>query len=629
MNDAAFIDLSEQEVVVKHIPEKLRRLYLGGRGINMYLLYNYTNIDTDPLSPENVLIFGAGLLTGTFGIATSRMNVSSKSPECGHLGDSNAGGFFGPELRFAGFDHLIITGKAAKPTYLWIQNGRIEFLDASHMENYSPLETMTAIKKEMGDQDVQVAAIGPAGRKMVVFANILTTIGDAFGRTGMGAVMGSKNLWAVAARGTQAIPVKYVNELKEITDKHYKRVFSSKGSKATSLYGTLMRLNISRTQGQEPALNFQFNMLESAGEEFDADVFVQKYEYAKMSCFNCPVHSKHLHRISSGEHEGLIGAGPEYGGAFGFGSACGSGNWETILECWDLCNKYGIDILTTGCYISWLMELYDKKLIDEKVTNGLSIKWGDHHAMTELVHQMGKREGFGGRLSDGWQNANAQFFGDMASEYEKYIVTIKGMTVDQDTRGTKAMALGAATATRGGGCHLRARFTMEEMDLPPEATKKIIGRPVNPDPDSYEGKAYPTIWTEKLCAVADSLGICKFVTAWLSPGLLNFDEFAEAIHAVTGFKISTEELLEIGERVYNLERLYLNRQGLNRKDDKVPDRFYQPWTHGYQKGSCIDKEKFEKLLDEYYDEHGWDQQGRPKAETLKRLHLIDEPSHML
>jgi aldehyde:ferredoxin oxidoreductase len=423
--------------------------------------------------------------------------------------------------------------------------------------------------------------------------------------------------------------VKYVNELKGITDKQYKRVFNSKGSKATSLYGTLMRLNISRTQGQEPALNFQFNMLESAGEEFDADVFVRKYEYAKMSCFNCPIHSKHLHRVSSGEHEGLIGAGPEYGGCFGFGSACGSGNWETIMECWDLCNKYGIDILTTGCYISWLMELYDKGLIDEKVTEGLSIKWGDHRAMTELVHQMGKREGFGGTLSDGWQKANAQFFGDKASEYEKYIVTIKGMTVDQDTRGTKAMALGAATATRGGGCHLRARFTMEEMDLPPEATKKIIGRPVNPDPDSYEDKAYPTIWTEKLCAVADSLGICKFVTAWLSPGLLNFDEFAEAIHAVTGFKFSAEDLLEVGERIYNLERLYLIGQGLGRKDDKVPDRFHQPWTHGYQKGSCIDKEKFEKLLDEYYYEHGWDQQGRPKEETLKRLQLIDEPSHLL
>jgi aldehyde:ferredoxin oxidoreductase len=459
MNKAAFINLSKQEVVVKYIPEKLRRLYLGGRGINMYLLYNYTNPDTDPLSPENVLIFGAGLLTGTFGVATSRMNVSSKSPECGHLGDSNAGGFFGPELRFAGFDHLIITGKAAEPTYLWINNGKIEFRDATYLANFNLLETMNAIKKELGAQEIQVAAIGPAGRRLVVFANIMTTIGDAFGRTGMGAVMGSKNLWAVAIRGTQAISVKNVNELKEITNRHYKRVFRSKGSKATSLYGTLMRLNISRTQGQEPALNFQFNMLDSAGEEFDADFFIRNYEYAKMSCFNCPIHSKHLHRVTSGEHKGLIGAGPEYGGAFGFGSACGSGKWETILECWDLCNKYGIDILTTGCYISWLMELYERGLIDQSVTNGLSITWGDHQAMTELVHQIGKREGFGGTLCDGWQKANIQFFGDKASEYEKYIVTIKGMTVDQDTRGTKAMALGAATATRGGGCHLRARFT--------------------------------------------------------------------------------------------------------------------------------------------------------------------------
>jgi len=629
MNNAAFIDLSKQEVVVKRIPERLRRLYLGGRGINMYLLYNYIKPDIDPLSPENVLVFGAGLLTGTFGVSTARINVSSKSPECGHMGDSNAGGFFGPELRFAGFDHLIITGKAPKPTYLWIHNGKIEFRDATYMANYSPLETIDAIKKELGDQEVQVAAIGPAGRRLVIFANILTTIGDAFGRTGMGAVMGSKNLWAVATRGTKAIPVKYVTELKEVVDRHYKRVFRSKGSKATALYGTLMRLNISRTQGQEPAFNFQFNMLESAGEEFDADVFVRKYEYAKMACFNCPVRSKHLHRIPSGEHRVLIGAGPEYGGTFGFGSSCGTGEWGTIIECWDLCNQYGIDILTTGGYIAWLMELYDKGMIDETVTNGLSIRWGDHHAMTELVYQMGKREGFGGILCDGWQKATVQFFGDNAPEYEKYIITIKGMTVDQDTRGTKAMALGAATATRGGGCHLRARFTMEEMDLPPEATKKIIGRPVNPDPDSYEGKAYPTIWIEKLCAVADALGICKFVTKWLSPGLLGFDEFAEVIHAVTGYRFTAEDVMEVGERIYNLERLYLIRQGLSRKDDRLPERFYEPWTHGYQKGSCIDKEKFEKLLDEYYEEHGWDHQGCPKEETLRRLQLVDEPSHLL
>jgi aldehyde:ferredoxin oxidoreductase len=389
-----------------------------------------------------------------------------------------------------------------------------------------------------------------------------------------------------------------------------------------------MRLAISRTQGQEPALNFQYNMLESGGEEFDPDVFVRKYEYGKMACFNCPVHTKHLHRVSSGDHKGLTGAGPEYGGAGYFGSSCGTGDWVTIMECWDLCNQYGLDILTTAGYIAWVMELYQRELIDESVT-GMPLHWGDHEAMTTLIHQMGRREGFGGLLSDGWQKANLRFFGEKAKEYEHYIPTIKGMTVDQDTRGTKAMAIGAATATRGGGCHLRSRFTMEEMDLPPEATKKIIGRPVTSDPDSYEGKAYPAIWMEKLCAVGDALGVCRFVTKWLSPGLLGFNELAEAVSAVTGYDLTPEQLMEVGERIYNLERLFLIREGLGRKDDRVPERFHEPWQYGYQRGSCIEREKFETLLDEYYREHGWDEEGIPARETLERLGLSEEPSHLL
>ncbi len=628
MNPIAFIDLSAQKTTVKPVPDRVRRLFLGGRGINMYLLYNYVAKGLDPLSPENPLVFGPGLLTGTHGIATSRFNISAKSPESGNLGDSNSGGFFGPELRFAGFDHLFITGRASRPVYLWIHDGQIEFREAGHLKDLGLPQTLEAIRTELGDQDVQVAAIGPGGRSQVVFANVMCTIGDAAGRTGMGTVMGSKNLWAIAARGKKPIEVSNPKRLLEVVGKHYSQITRTKGYKATALYGTLMRLSISRTQGQEPAHNFQDNMLESGGEEFDPEVFIQKYEYAKMACFNCPVHTKHLHRVPSGDHQGLTGAGPEYGGAGYFGSSCGTGDWVTIMECWDLCNHYGLDILTTAAYIAWVMELYDRGLIDKSIT-GTELRWGDHDCMTTLVHQMGRREGFGGMLSDGWQKANRRFFGERAQEYERYIPTIKGMTVDQDTRGTKAMALGAATATRGGGCHLRSRFTMEEMDLPPEATKKIIGRAVTADPDSYEGKAYPAIWTEKLCAVGDALGICRFVTKWMSPGLLGFSEFTEAVSAVTGLEYTPEELMEVGERIYNLERLFLIREGLGRKDDRVPERFHEPWKYGFQRGSNIDEEKFQTLLDEYYLEHGWDKDGVPTDETLNRLGLRQEPSHLL
>jgi len=263
MNSIAFIDLSTQKVVVKPIPEKIRRLFLGGRGINMYLLYNHLREEVDPLSPENPLIFGAGLLTGTHGMATARFNISAKSPESGNLGDSNSGGFFGPELRFAGYDHLFIHGRSPSPVYLWIHDGEIEFREASHLKNYNLPQTLDAIRTELGDQDIQVAAIGPAGRKLVVFANVMCTIGNAAGRTGMGTVMGTKNLWAIAVRGKQPIKIAHPDLLMKVAEKQYRQITQTKGYKATALYGTLMRLSISRTQGQEPALNFQYNMLES------------------------------------------------------------------------------------------------------------------------------------------------------------------------------------------------------------------------------------------------------------------------------------------------------------------------------------------------------------------------------
>ncbi len=628
MNKIAYIDLSKQEVSVKDIPEKLRLLFLGGRGINMYILYNHLKKGIAPLSPENVLIIGAGLLTGVLGVGTARYNISGKSPYSGYLGDSNAGGFWGPELRFAGFDHLVITGKAKAPTYLWIHDGEIEFRDASHLEEYNLPQTLQVIRDEMGDPDVQVAAIGPAGRKMVLCANVMNTMGNANGHTGMGALMGSKNLWAVAVRGTQELPVKYPKQLLKVFDKHYKQVLSSKGFKASGYYGTMMRLGLMRTAMTMTALNGQTNFVE-LGDEMDIDVFIDKYEYGKAACFNCPMHTKHLHLIRSGKHKGLHGHGPEFVDAGRFSAYCGSTSWETILECADVCNDYGLDKMTVSALISWLMELYQRKLIDENITGGLSFRWGDHEAMTQLIHQLGRKEGFGGLLANGWKAANQKFFGEDAPKYERYCPTIKGEHMEGIHKGAVAQALGAATATRGY-CHLRSRYTLEEFSLPPKVVERIIGHPVDPDPLSYEGKAWPVIWSENLCAVGDALGICRFLTKWMTPGFLGFDEFAEIIYAATGMEMTPAQVMEVGERMWNLERLFIIREGLGRKDDWLPERSYdEPWTHGPNKGRVQDKEKFSKLIDEYYQRHGWDNEGVPTKETLKRLDLDKEPSHLL
>jgi aldehyde:ferredoxin oxidoreductase len=341
------------------------------------------------------------------------------------------------------------------------------------------------------------------------------------------------------------------------------------------------------------------------------------------------MHTKHLHRIPSGSHKGLQGGGPELADAGRFAVQCGGSNWDTVLECADLCNEYGIDKITAAPLMAWVMELWQRGLIDEKTTGGLNLDWGNHESMTTLLHQMGRREGFGGILSDGWRIANEKFFGEDASAYLRYVPSVKGEHLEGTHKGNVAQALGAATATRGS-CHLRSRYTLEEFSLPPKVTEAILGRPVNPDPDSTDGKVWPVIWSENLCAAGDALGICRFVTKWMTPGFLGFDEFAEITNAAMGWDVTAQDVMEAGERIWNIEKLFLIREGLGRKDDWLPDRcFDEPWTHGPRKGQHQDREKFAQLIDEYYREHGWDNEGFPTKETLKRLSLDEEPSRLL
>ncbi|MCL4466726.1 MAG: aldehyde ferredoxin oxidoreductase family protein [Chloroflexi bacterium] len=626
MNKIAIVDLAAQDVRVGDVPAALRQKFLGGRGINTYLLYNYTDANTRPLSPENVLIFGAGLLTGALGVGTSRLSISAKSPETGILGDGNMGGFFGAELRFAGFDHLVILNKAERPTYLWIHEGRIEFRDAGHLEELSVGDTQQAIKDDLGDQRVQVACIGPAGRKMVVFANVMNGLGDAVGRTGMGAVMGSKNLWAVAARGSGTIPVRDIEGLKEVTAKHYRLVTETKGYHATAMYGTLIRLNNTRTEATEGAYNHQFNMMEGGGEELDADVFLDQYEVGKEACFNCPVHCKHRFAIKDGPHKGVTGVGPEYYGGGGWGSQCGSGNWDTILEAWELVDRYGLDVGSASAYTAWVMELWEKGIITEKDTGGLKFEWGNHEAITGVLHQVVTGEGIGALLARGWREA-AKIIGHNSGQYMSHF---KGLTIEPDERRHhKAWSLGLATATRGA-CHLRSMYHAEAFQLPPEVSAKITGRPIAPDPATYETKEWAVFWTECLCALADSLGICKFVSKWLSAGLLGPAEFAESIEALTGVHFSVEDLMQTGERIWNVEKLYLLREGLTRQDDSnIPAKWLKPLTHGNMAGHRMDPVQFEALLDRYYELHGWDREGVPTPQTLERLGLRREQEDVL
>jgi len=616
MNQIAIVDLERRSVKTAPVPEKLRRQFLGGRGINMAFLYSLVKEGIDPLGPENPLIFGAGALTGTGEVTAARLNISAKSPETGILGDGSMGGFFGPEMRRAGFDHLIILGKSEDPVYLFIHDREIVFKDASHLEHLDVHETFNTLRREHNDPDIQAAVIGPAGRKLVAFACVCGGYGgNAVGRTGMGAVMGSKNLWGVVTRGKGSIPCADTEGLLRHIGKHYKAVTETKGFHATSVYGTLIRLNNSRLLGVEGGKNFQVNVRDTEG--LDIDDFIDQYEVGKKACFGCPIHCKHVWHIKKGEMAGLTGIGLEFNaaGALHFMAECE--DWETIMAFYDRCNRYGLDVASASAYVAILMELYDRKIITKSDTGGLAYDWGSRDAILGFVDQSAKREHIGDVMAGGLLKAAKVIGHDMM----KYVVHSKGLTIEaRDLRSHKGQLLGEVVSSRGGD-HLRGRFTIEDFHLPPKVTESFLGKPVPSDPRAYEGKAWPTVWTERLCAVVDSVGICKFASKWMSPGLLGPGEMAESFTAVTGIPKTADEIMNDGNRIYTLEKLFNAREGVTRKDDKVPDRYHEPLKYGPYKGENIDETKFQALLDEYYELSGLDADGIPLPESIERLDL--------
>jgi len=618
MNNIAIIDLAERKCKIYPVPTKLREKFLGGRGINMAFLYSLVKPGIDPLGPENPLIFGAGVLTGTLEPTAGRLNISAKSPETGILGDGSMGGFFGVELRKAGFDHLVILNKADKPTYLYIHDGQIEFKDASHFQDLDIHQVMDTLRRDYEDNNLQIACIGPAGRNLVACACICGGYGgNAVGRTGMGAVMGSKNLWAIATRGKGSIPCTDPKRFLDIFPKHYNMITKTKGFHATATYGTLIRLNNSRLLGLEGGKNFQINVRDTAG--LDVDDFLNQYEIGKRACFNCPIHCKHVWRIKDGEMAGLLGIGLEFNavGALSFMAECD--DWETIMAFYDRCNRYGLDVASASAYVAIMMELYERNIITKEDTGGLPYEWGTRETILGFLEQLTKREHIGDLMAKGLLKA-AEVLGH---DCEKFMVHSKGLTIEaRDLRAHKGQLLGEVVASRGGD-HLRGRYTLEDFYLPPKVTEALLGKPVPSDPTSYEGKAWPTIFMERLCAVADSVGVCKFASKWLSPGLLGFSEMAESFSAATGIPKTAKDIMEDGERIYALEKLFNAREGIRRKDDKIPERYKTPLKYGLSKGEYIDEEKFSVLLDDYYQLSGLDQDGVPLPETLKTLGISE------
>ncbi len=639
----AFINLSTGDVDIKPISPEVRKKYLGGRGLDAYLLYNHTKKGCDPLGPGNALIISGGILTATCASATARTHIMAKSPLTGLLGSANMGGFFAPELAWAGFHHLVITGKAEKPVYIYAHDGRIDIRDAGHLWGKTTTDTQWGIREELGDEEIKSCVIGPAGENLVRYANVMTGIKNAAGRTGMGCVMGSKNLKAVAARGTLDIKIAHPIEALEYNKRFIDQITSAKVNQTQGTLGTPFIWGATNSWGGLRTRNFQYNQCEYADdiepERIDEIAEETIGPHHMTGCFACQVHCRAQYKIPTGPYAGKYDEGPEYTSQGAFGSLPDCTSAETVLAGNHLVNQYGVDNLEIGSMIAWAMELREKGIITDKQAEGLDLRFGNDEVVLEMIHRICMRDGWlGDTLADGGIPA-AEKIGKNAFDY---LIQVKGMNnLHSDERATPALALNIATASRGSD-HLRSRPAIDLYHLPEPVLRKIYSNPVpydgplSSEHTAYDGKAWQVFWQENCYMAVDCLGICKYHTVFLGATLPNFEDWPKVIYYNTGLELTSNEIWDIAERCNMIERLFNLREGLSRSDLKKGDMlnhryFDEPCQRGAPDvvGRVIDREKFNRMIDEFYAHKGLDENGVPKPETLKRLDLENEPSHLL
>jgi len=604
----AQIDLTTRRVTVGETPRELVRKFVGGRGVNMYYLYKNLKPGTDALAPENPLIIGTGILTGTGAPNSGRHSVTTKSPESGILGDSNIGGFFGPEMRYAGIDRLLITGKADQPVYLYIEDGRIEIRDAQKYWGTNCTEATTRFKNDLGE-DVEVELIGTAGENQVRYAATRYGLKNSAGRCGTGAVWGAKNLKAIVARGNLGLPIAQPEAFLDKSIELRKYLHQSKVIQVLGRVGTPLLYDVSNYLGAIRTRNSQTSTFEDTLNAEEIHHYVDKM----LSCASCVVHCRHRNSLG--------GEGPEYTSEVLVGANIGVSDTAQVIELQNIVNELGLDVSSVGTYLAWAIELSQRGMLDQSMTGGKELKFGDYETLKQLIYDIAARRGLGDLLAEGSRLVD-RFPGG-----EGFLIAIKGLPQSDphDVRYLKGFALGIATSSRGAD-HLRSRPTLEIFDLPAEFTQQVYGQPIDPNPTSYKSKAVVVTFSETIYAVVDCVGICKFIChGFNSPRNLNYDHFRELIYLATGEEFSKDELVQVGRRVVDLERVINMREGMTRKDDTLPARYFdEPMDGRKTKGHHIDREKFAEMLNEFYTLHGWDTEGKPSRERVAEFESMNQ-----
>lgn len=587
------VNLSTGEIKKEPLDLTVAKKFIGGRGLGSYLLAQEIDPKVDPLSPDNKIIFATGPLTGSSAPTSGRYMVITKSPLTGAIACSNSGGFWGAELKFAGYDLIIVEGKAAQPCYIYIKDDVVEIRNAEKYWGRLVSETTSLLLEEVGDKKARVLTIGPAGEKLSPIAAVMNEKYRAAGRSGVGAVMGSKNLKAIVVRGSGCVKPAEPEKTKELLSTLLKKIREN-GVTGQGLpnYGTAVLVNIINENGILPTNNFQKAYFPDA-DEISGETLAEKYLVKRDPCYRCPIACGRYCKV-----DGEEGGGPEYETIWAFGADCGVNDLAAIIKANNLCNEYGLDTISAGATIACAMELFEKGYIKPEELDGPELKFGSAEAIIEWTRKMGAGEGFGAKLAQGsYRLAESYGVPELSMSVKKQELPA------YDPRGVQGHGLQYATSNRGG-CHVRGYLISPE----------VLGEPEKIDRFSLEGKAQWAKLFQDLTAVIDSLGLCLFTSF-----ALNADDYRDLFNFIVGENYSTEELLTAGERIWNLERVFNLKAGISPAEDTLPKRLLEePIPDGPSKGH---KHRLAELLPEYYKVRGWDEKGVPTAEKLQALGL--------
>jgi aldehyde:ferredoxin oxidoreductase len=601
------VDLTRRGISDQTLDPGTAKTFIGGRGLGIDILLSELNAGCDPLGPENLLVMATGPLTGTKAPTGARYMVMTKSPLTGAVTCSNSGGTFPAALKHSGIDMIVFSGKAPEPVYLWIANDRVELRPAAHLWGKTSHETDSALRLET-HPEARVACIGPAGERGVLFAGIMNDKDRAAGRSGVGAVMGSKNLKAVAVYGDSPVPLFDAAEFKELVKKFNRKFNESNKGKPPGLrtYGTAATIAGTQTVGALPTRNFQQGTFDG-WEAISGQALTEKYLIKHKGCYSCPISCGRVTRVDEPGYEGQ-GEGPEYETIYAMGSNCGIDNLAALTKANYICNEQGMDTITMGCTIACAMEMFEKGILTEKEV-GMPLPFGDARALVELTRMTAEMKGFGRFLAEGSRRL-AERFG-----HPELAITVKGQEpAGYEPRAAQGMGLTYATSPIGAS-HMRGDTAYTE----------ILGVPSLIDPHAWQGKAQLVKDYQDSFAVIDSAGLCVFFSMRnlvIPESAIRPQGVMELLNAATGVGYTLEELTRAGERIFNAERLFLMRAGFSRRDDQLPDRLVkEPLPDGPAKGMVC---RLDVMLPEYYRCRGWDADGRPTRAKLSELGLPEK-----